>query len=98
MVPKHEAAPRSFASQERRRQAQAQCRCPRALCIVVKKRPDATLAELQQRSGDELGIKLGIGAISNTPCRLKLPLKKSVIASEQNRPDVAAALDRFFCE
>ncbi len=47
------------------------------LCGLVDEKPDATLAELQQRILDELGIKISSGALWNTLRRLKLTLKKS---------------------
>lgn len=47
------------------------------LCSMVDQKPDATLAELQRRILDELGIKICSGALWNTLRRLKLTLKKS---------------------
>ena len=43
----------------------------------VSETPDATLAELQQRIADDLGIDVSIGALWNTLRRMKLTLKKS---------------------
>lgn len=47
------------------------------LCRFVEERPDATLAERQQRILDELKIKISTGALWNTLRRLKFTLKKS---------------------
>ena len=47
------------------------------LCAFVLEKPDATLAELQQRILNDLAIKISTGALWNTLRRLKLTLKKS---------------------
>jgi len=47
------------------------------LCAFVDEKPDATLAELQRRIADELGITISSGALWNTLRRLRLTLKKS---------------------
>lgn len=74
----------------------AGCDCLRQF---VAEHPDATLSELQQRILEELSIQISSGALWNTLRRLELTLKKkSLIASEQLRPDVAQARDVFFAE
>jgi len=47
------------------------------LAAWVKERPDATLAELQDRCQAELKMHISIGALWGTLRRMKLSLKKS---------------------
>lgn len=61
--------------------------------------PDATLEELRCWCQSELDISVSSGALWSALRRMKLTLKKkSVIASEQLRPDVQEARDTFFAE
>lgn len=69
----------------------------RDLARFVDEQPDATLEELRTRLAAELKISISIGALWETLAAMKLSLKKkSLIAAEQSRPDVAAARAVFF--
>ena len=52
---------------------------------LVYKRPDATLEELRR----SLGVKISIAALHRAVRALDLTLKKSLVAAEQKRQDVA---------
>lgn len=69
----------------------------RELGRFVDEQPDATLEELRGRVATELKVTISIGALWETLAAMKLTLKKkSLSASEQTRPDVAAARAAFF--
>jgi hypothetical protein len=64
-------------------------------CDGVDAQPDITLCELQARLAKER-VVVSQTAISASFVILNSPLKKSLHAAEQDRPDVAAALRAWF--
>ena len=62
-----------------------------ALAARIGEEPDITLVKLQAWLYEAHGVKLSSGAVWNAVDRLGLTYKKSLSASEQDRPDVAAA-------
>ena len=69
------------------------------LTARVEQQPDSTLDELRAWSASELGLTISVGALWSTLRRLKLTLKKkSLVASEQERPDVQEDRANFFAQ
>jgi hypothetical protein len=66
-----------------------------ALRARVAAEPDITLAELQAWLLAERKVNVSIGCLWNRLKFLKLPLKKSERAAEQDRSDVAQARDEW---
>ena len=67
----------------------------------VAEQPDATLAELRARAADELKVTVSVGClvpVQHAAGDEADVQKRSVVAAEQARPDVAAARDASFAE
>jgi transposase len=62
----------------------------RALADRIRSEPDITLARPQEWPGDRYGVRLSNGGIWAAVKRLGFTFKKTLSASEQERPDVAA--------
>jgi Transposase and inactivated derivatives len=65
------------------------------LLDLVKSEPDLTLEEIQERLVEAHGKKVGIGSVWRFFDRHGISFKKTVHASEQDRPDVAEAREQW---